>query len=372
MGPLAGLKVVEFTGLGPAPFACMYLADLGADVVRIDRAGEESLLGLSNDVLERGRRSVVLDLKSPEGKAAAVKLVAAADVLVEGFRPGVLERLGLGPTDMQAVNPRLVYARMTGWGQTGPLAHTAGHDLGYIALTGALHAIGPAAQPVPPLNLVGDFGGGSMFLVAGILAALFERQTSGKGQVVDAAITDGASLLMSMMYSMMGEAKWRDGRETNLLDGGSAVYRTYACADGRHLAIAPLERRFFVDFATRLGIDPAEYPDHSSPQAAPALAERLTALFLTRPRDEWCALFEGSDACVAPVLSLEEAPHHPHNMARGTFVEAHGKMQPAPAPRFDRTPADLPAAPPKKGEGAAAALTDWGFSPEEIAALHTR
>lgn len=372
MGPLAGLKVVEFTGLGPAPFACMYLADLGADVVRIDRAGEESLLGLSNDILERGRRSVVLDLKGAAGKAAAVKLIQAADVLVEGFRPGVLERLGLGPVDMRAANPRLIYARMTGWGQTGPLAHTAGHDLGYIALSGALHAIGPEGHPVPPLNLVGDFGGGSMFLVAGILAALFERQRSGEGQVIDTAITDGAALLMAMMYSLKGEGKWHDGREVNLLDGGSAIYRTYVCADGRHIAVAPLERKFFVDFATRLGIDPSEFPDHSNPAIAAPLVSRLEAIFATRARDEWCALFEGSDACVTPVLTMEEAPHHPHNAARGIFVEAHGKVQPAPAPRFDRTPAELPGAPPKKGEGAAAALAEWGFSQEEIAALGAR
>lgn len=359
MGPLAGLRVLEFAGLGPAPFACMVLADLGADVLRIDRAGGDSLLGLDRDVLDRGRRSLVLDLKSEDGRKTARDLAAAADVLVEGFRPGVMERLGLGPEPLAAANPRLVYARMTGWGQTGPLADTAGHDLGYIALTGALHAIGGAEAPVPPLNLVGDFGGGSMMLVTGILAALFARQTSGRGQVIDAAITDGASLLMAMMYSMKAQGKWRDERASNLLDGAAAVYRTYVCADGRHVAAAPLERKFFVEFATRLGLDPADWPDHLDPAVWPRLHARLAALFLTRSRDEWCALFEGSDACVAPVLSMDEAPEHPHNVARGTFVEIDGRVQPAPAPRFSR---DVPARPrsaPRLGEGGAEALAEW-------------
>ncbi len=359
MGPLAGLKVLEFAGLGPAPFACMVLADLGADVLRIDRAGAEGLLGLERDVLDRGRRSLVLDLKSEEGRATARRLAGAADVLIEGFRPGVMERLGLGPEDLKPLNRGLVYGRMTGWGQTGPLADTAGHDLGYIAITGALHAIGGVETPIPPLNLVGDFGGGSMFLIAGILAALWERQRSGEGQVIDAAISDGAGLLMAMMYSMRGEGKWHDARACNLLDGGAAVYRTYVCGDGRHVAVAPLERKFFVEFAGRLGLDAAEWPNHLDAAVWPALHARLAGIFLTRPRDAWIALFEGSDACVVPVLSLDEAPRHPHAVARGAFVEIDGIVQPAPAPRFSRSVPPRPKARPLPGEGGAEALADW-------------
>jgi len=359
MGPLSGLKVLEFAGLGPAPFACMVLADLGADVLRIDRAGAGNLLGLDRDVLDRGRRSLLLDLKSAADLDTARRLAGVADVLVEGFRPGVMERLGLGPETLAAANPRLVYARMTGWGQTGPLADTAGHDLGYVALTGALHAIGDADHPVPPLNLVGDFGGGSMMLVTGILAALFERQTSGRGQVIDAAITDGTALLTAMMWSMKAAGKWRDARAANLLDGGSAAYRAYPCADGRHLAVAPLERKFFEIFARGLGLDPADWPNHLDPAVGPALEARIGAILRTKTRDDWCARFAGTDACVAPVLSFDEAPHHPHNRARDTFVEIDGTMQPAPAPRFSRTPPSPPKAPPRPGEGGEAALADW-------------
>ncbi|MCE1237900.1 MAG: CoA transferase [Hyphomicrobiales bacterium] len=359
MGPLAGLKVLEFAGLGPAPFACMVLADLGADVVRIDRGGGPGLLGLDRDLLDRGRRSVVLDLKSEAGLATARRLAGVADVLVEGFRPGVMERLGLGPEALSETSPGLVYARMTGWGQSGPLADTAGHDLGYIAVTGALHAIGEVDRPVPPLNLVGDFGGGSMMLVTGILAALFERQRSGRGQVIDAAITDGTSLLMAMIWSMKGQGTWRDGRAANLLDGGSAAYRAYPCADGRHLAVAPLERKFFETFARCIGLDPAEWPDHLDRSVGEALAARIGAILKTKSRDDWCALFEGTDACVAPVLALEEAPDHPHNRARGAFVEIEGVIQPAPAPRFSRSVPPTPKPPPRPGEGGEAALTDW-------------
>lgn len=359
MGPLSGLKVLEFAGLGPAPFACMMLADLGADVLRVDRAGAGNLLGLDRDVLDRGRRSLVLDLKSEAGLETARRLAGVADVLVEGFRPGVMERLGLGPEVLRAANPRLVYARMTGWGQSGPLADTAGHDLGYIALTGALHAIGDADHPVPPLNLVGDFGGGSTMLVTGILAALFERQRSGEGQVIDAAITDGTALLTAMIWSMKAEGKWADARAANLLDGGSAVYRAYPCADGHHLAVAPLERKFFEIFARGLGLDPAEWPDHLDPAVGPALAARIGAILKTKTRDEWAALFEGADACVTPVLSLDEAPDHPHNRARATFVEIDGVRQPAPAPRFSRSVPSTPKPAPGPGEGGAAALAEW-------------
>jgi len=353
MGPLTGLKVLEFAGLGPAPFACMVLADLGADVLRVDRAGADNLLGMKNDVMERGRRSIILDLKSAEGIETAKKLAAKADVLVEGFRPGVMERLGLGP---EALSPQLIYARMTGWGQTGPLAQTAGHDLTYLALTGALHATGTAEQPLPPLNLVGDFGGGSMFLITGILSALFERQRSGLGQVIDTAITDGASVLMTMMYAMHAEGLWKDQRAANLLDGGAAIYRTYVCADGKHVAVAPIERKFFEAFCARLGLDATEWPDHTQTDA---LHAKLAGVFLTKPRDEWCALLEDSDACVAPVLSLAEAPQHAHNTARGTFVEVDGVRQPAPAPRFSRSVPGVPKRRPLPGEGGAEALRDW-------------
>ncbi|MBB5373353.1 CaiB/BaiF CoA transferase family protein [Acidocella aromatica] len=359
MGPLAGLKVLEFNGLGPAPFACMVLADLGADVLRIDRAGADNLLGLKQDFIERGRRSLVLDLKSAEGLETAKRLAGAADVLVEGFRPGVMERLGLGPEPLCAANPRLIYARMTGWGQTGPLAPTAGHDITYLALSGALHAIGTAEDPLPPLNLPGDFGGGSMFLITGILSALYERQRSGQGQVIDAAITDGAAVLMAMIYAMRAEGLWEDRRAANLLDGAAAIYRTYVCADGRHVAIAPMERKFFEIFAARAGLNAADWPNHADPAVWPALHAKLAALFLTRPRDEWCALFEGSDACVAPVLSLDEAPRHPHNQARGAFVEIDGVIQPAPAPRFSRSVPPTPAPRPAPNEGGEAALLDW-------------
>ncbi len=359
MGPLAGLKVLEFNGLGPAPFACMVLADLGADVLRIDRAGADNLLGLKKDIMERGRRSLVLDLKSTEGLETAKRLAGAADVLVEGFRPGVMERLGLGPEPLCAANPGLIYARMTGWGQTGPLAPTAGHDITYLALSGALHAIGTAEDPLPPLNLPGDFGGGSMFLITGILSALYERQRSGQGQVIDAAITDGAAVLMAMIYAMRAEGLWEDKRAANLLDGAAAIYRTYVCADGRHVAIAPMERKFFEIFAARAGLNAADWPNHADPAVWPALHAKLAALFLTRPRDEWCALFAGSDACVAPVLSLDEAPHHPHNQARAAFVEIDGVIQPAPAPRFSRSVPPAPAPRPAPNEGGEAALRDW-------------
>lgn len=369
MGPLAGTRILEFAGLGPGPFAAMVLADLGADVVRIDRPGGGDLLGLDRDILDRGRRSVVLDLKSAEGRATALRLAGAADVLIEGFRPGVMERLGLGPADCHALNPGLVYGRMTGWGQTGPLADSAGHDLTYIALSGALHAIGPAEAPVPPLNLIGDFGGGAMLLVAGVLAALVERGRSGRGQVVDAAITDGTALLAAMIYALKAGGKWRDGRAANLLDGGAPAYRTYVCADGRFLAVAPLEGKFFAEFARRIGLDLEGRPDHTDPADPARLGDRIAAILATRSRDEWAALLEGTDACAAPVLTLEEAPDHPHNRARATFVTVDGLVQPAPAPRFDRTPCAAPRPPAAKGEGAATALRDWGFAEEEIAAL---
>jgi alpha-methylacyl-CoA racemase len=337
----------------------MVLADLGADVVKLERGDGPNVLGLERDFMQRGRRSLIVDLKTPEGQQTARRLAAKADVLVEGFRPGVMERLGLGPDILCADNPGLVYARMTGWGQDGPLSQTAGHDITYLALTGALHAIGPHDQPLPPLNLVGDFGGGSMFLLTGILAALFERQRSGRGQVVDGAITDGAAVMMAMIYAMKAEGQWRDARAANMLDGGLAVYGTYECADGRHVAVGPLERKFFENFARVLGIDAALWPDHLAAASQPALRAELTARFKTRPRDEWCALFEGSDGCVAPVLSLAEAPEHPHNVARQAYVTREGVVQPGVAPHFSRSQPEAPGPCPAPGEGGAQALRDW-------------
>ncbi|WP_407528754.1 CaiB/BaiF CoA transferase family protein [Methylobacterium oryzisoli] len=339
-GPLAGLRIVEFAGIGPGPFAAMLLADLGAEVIRLDRPGGAD--PYSRNVVSRGRASVTADLKNPADVAAVLDLLAGADALIEGFRPGVMERLGLGPDAVLARNSRLVYGRMTGWGQTGPLAQAAGHDITYIALTGALAAVGPAAQPVPPLNLVGDYGGGSLYLAMGLLAALLSVRRTGEGQVVDCAVCDGAASLMAMFCDLTAQGRWQDARAANLLDGGTPWYRTYACADGRHIALGSLEPQFYARFLDLTGL--ADDPDCRERDDAarwPALHRKLEALFLTRTRDAWCALLEGSDACVAPVLTLAEAPGHPHLAARGTFVTHEGTVQPAPAPRFSRTPAAI-------------------------------
>ena len=369
-GPLTGLRVVELAGLGPAPYACMLLAELGADVVRVDRPGGGSLIVASEkDALNRGRPSVAVDLKSPGGRDVLLRLIDGADVLVEGLRPGVLERLGVGPDEALARNPRLVFARMTGWGQDGPLAQSAGHDINYLGLTGALHAIGPADRPVPPLNIGADFGGGSMFLIVGILAALFERGTSGRGQVVDAAMVDGASSLVTMIYGMLGAGLWRDRRAANLLDGGAPFYDTYACADGGHVAVGALEPQFYAALLEGLGLpdalpgaqyDVAHWPEHR---------RRFTEAFASRTRDEWAAAFEGTDACVTPVLGLEEAPAHPHLAARGTFVEQDGTALPGPAPRFSRTPGAVRGAARRPGADTRAVLSDWGFSADEVGKL---
>jgi len=369
-GPLTGLRVVELAGLGPAPYACMLLAELGADVVRVDRPGGGSLIvDPSKDALNRSRPSVAVDLKSAGGREVLLRLLDGADVLVEGLRPGVLERLGVGPDEALARNPRLVYARMSGWGQDGPLAQRAGHDINYLGLTGALHAIGTADKPVAPLNIGADFGGGSMFLLVGILAALFERGTSGRGQVVDAAMVDGASSLVTMIYGMLGAGLWQDRRAANLLDGGAPFYDTYVCADGRHVAVGALEPQFYAAFVEGLGLtgalpgaqyDLAHWPEH----------RRLFAeAFATRPRDEWAEAFAGTDACVTPVLALGEAPVHPHLAARGTFVEQDGASQPGPAPRFSRTPGAVRGAPRRPGADTREALTDWGFSADEVETL---
>ncbi len=373
-GPLAGLKIVEFAGIGPGPFAAMLFADMGAEVIRIERRGvSRRPLSLLNagpfDVLNRGRRAVAVDLKRPAGVQVALRLVAQADGLIEGFRPGVMERLGLGPDTCIACNPRLVYGRMTGWGQSGPLAHAAGHDINYIALSGALHAIGTPEQPLPPLNLVGDFGGGALLLAWGMLAALWEARSSGQGQVVDAAMTDGAALLMAMMYGVKAGGLWSNERGANLLDGGAPFYGTYACADGKYLAVGPIEPQFYRLFLEKAGITDPELVNQYDLTAWPYQREKLAAILRTRTRDEWCALLEGSDACVTPVLDLEEAPQHPHNRARRTFVVVDDVLQPAPAPRLSRTPGEIRNPPPQAGQDTHAVLCEWGFAQAEIDAL---
>jgi alpha-methylacyl-CoA racemase len=368
MGPLEGFRILEFAGIGPGPFCGMVLADLGAEVVRIDR--KDGPPGSSADFVGRGRRSLALDLKSPAAIAAVLRLVERADALIEGFRPGVMERLGLGPEPCLGRNPRLVYGRMSGWGQDGPLAQSAGHDMNYIALTGALWAIGrPGERPVPPLNLVGDYGGGGMLLAMGILAALLSAQKTGRGQVVDAAMVDGAALLMAPIYAAKARGRWQNARGVNFLDGAAPWYDTYECSDGSWLSVGPIEPQFFALMCEKLGLDAARFPDRMEPQAWPALKAELAAIFATRTRDDWAALFEGTDACVAPVLDLEEAPRHPHNAARGTFFEDEGAVQPAPAPRFSGTPTARPKPAPLRGEGGAEVLRDWGFDDNEITAL---
>ena len=339
-GPLRGLRVVEFAGIGPVPFAAMLLADMRADVVRVVRPGTPALD--KRDIVERGRRVVPIDLKSAEGRESALMLLDRADVLLEGFRPGVMERLGLGPDPVLQRNPRLVYGRMTGWGQTGPLAAAAGHDIDYIALAGALHAIGETGRgPVPPLNLLGDFGGGALYLVVGVLAALLEAQRSGHGQVVDAAIVDGAASLLTFIYAALARGGWRDERGNNLLDGGAPFYTTYRCADGEYIAVGALEPQFHEVLIARLGLDQEAFKDRLNPESWPRLRHVLQQTFAQRTRREWCELLEGTDACFAPVLALEEAAAHPHMAAREVFKAIDGVPCPAPAPRFSRTPSAL-------------------------------
>jgi alpha-methylacyl-CoA racemase len=365
-GPLAGLRVIELTGIGPGPHAAMLLADLGADVVRVERPpGGLQLAPRDSDQMLRGRRSVALDLKDPADRETVLRLVERADVLIEGLRAGVTERLGVGPADCLSRNPRLVYARMTGWGQHGPLAHRAGHDINYLALTGVLHAIGHAdGRPVPPLNLVGDFGGGSMFLAVGVLAALWERERSGTGQVVDAAMLDGVSVLAQMFWSLRACGLWSDQRGRNLLDSGAPFYDTYACADGRYVAVGALEPRFYAALLEGLGLAGRTLPAQLDQSGWPQLRERFTEVFASRSRDEWVAVFEGTDACVTPVLSFTEVPTHPHTAARGTIIELNGVPQGAPAPRFSRSVPDPPTPPPQPGADTAAVLADWEIAPD--------
>ena len=359
-GPLVGLKVLEFAGIGPGPFCAMMLSDMGAEVLRIDRAGFETP---EVDLPSRGRRSLVLDLKAAADGATALALIEKADVLVEGFRPGVMERLGLGPEVALVRNPRLVYGRMTGWGQEGPLARAAAHDINYIAIAGALAAIGPRdGPPVPPLNLVGDFGGGALYLAFGIMAALFERNVSGRGQVVDAAIVDGAISLMTAYQGLARSRGFSGRRGAFLLDGSAPHYRCYACADGRFVALGAVEPHFYAEFVRRAGIETRDLLDQAPPSDWPAASERLAEVFRQRTRDEWCELLEGTDACFAPVLEIEEAPAHPHNRARDAFVDVGGQLQPAPAPRFSRTPGRIQGPPPAPGEGGEGRLAAWGVT----------
>jgi len=337
-GPLAGYRIVEFAGIGPGPFACMMLADMGAEVVTLDRVGAKKNM---KSVAGRGRKVIELDLKDKTALAQVLDLLAGADALIEGFRPGVMERLGLGPDVVLARNPKLVYGRMTGWGQEGPLAQAAGHDINYISITGALAAIGTKERPVPPLNLVGDFGGGALYLVVGVLAALLEASRSGQGQVVDAAMCDGAASLMSMFFDLAAAGRWREGRDQNFLDGGAHFYGTYECACGHFISIGSIEPQFYALLRQHAGLSEDSYDAQMDPKAWPDLKQKLTEIFKSKTREDWCKIMEGTDVCFAPVLTMSEAPQHPHMAARGVFVERHGVTQPAPAPRFSRTPSSI-------------------------------
>jgi alpha-methylacyl-CoA racemase len=371
---LHGIKIIEFAALGPAPMGAMLLADLGATVLRIERksatGGRPSadLFDPKVDILNRNRQVIALDLKRPEGIAAGLQLIAGADALIEGFRPGVMERLGLAPDVCLARNPRLVYGRMTGWGQTGTLSQAAGHDINYLSLSGALHAIGErGGKPVVPLNLVAD-GGGAMLLALGILAALLEARVSGQGQVVDAAMTDGCATLMTMVHTFKAMGQWTQDRGSNVLDGGAHFYDTYRCRDGKYIAIGPIEPQFYALFLEKTGITDPEFKLQWDQARWPTLKERLRAILLEKTRDEWCGLMEGSDACVTPVLDMDEARQHPHNLSRNTFIEVDGVIQPAPAPRFSRTAPDRPTPPTARGV-AADILHEWGFGSEAIAQM---
>jgi alpha-methylacyl-CoA racemase len=373
-GPLAGVRVLELAGIGPGPYAAMVLSDMGAEVVRIDRAVQVRAAPPERpplDVLSRGRRSVGVDLKVPEGVEAVLRLVDSADALIEGFRPGVTERLGLGPDVCLERNPRLVYGRMTGWGQDGPYASAAGHDINYIALAGALAHIGRAgAPPTPPLNLVGDFGGGGLLLAFGIACGLFEVTRSGQGQVIDAAMIDGAANLMAMFWGFRATGMWSPERGTNLLDTGAHFYDVYECADGGHVSIGSIEPQFYAELLKRTGLDgDPELAGQMDRSKWPALKAKLAEVFRSRTRDEWCEEMEGTDVCFAPVLSMDEAPSHPHHVARGTFENRDGVVQPAPAPRFSRTAPALDRPPAFPGQHTDEVLRDWGFADDEVAAL---
>jgi alpha-methylacyl-CoA racemase len=374
-GPLDGVRLIELAGLGPAPFAGMMLADAGADIIRIDRINRAVYPPNQEahvDLMNRGRRSVAVDLKNPEGVALVLRLAEHADGLMEGFRPGVAERLGLGPDVCLARNPKLVYGRMTGWGQEGPMAQAAGHDIDYIALAGALHPIGRAGErPLPPLNLVGDFGGGGMLLAFGMLAAIIGAQRTGTGQVVDAAMVDGAASLMTMTYTLRSAGMWSGPRGTNLLDTGAHFYEVYETSDGGYMAVGAIESQFYAELIRLMGLEGEALPDQMDRDAWPAMKERFAGLFASKTRAEWEAIFEGTDACAAPVLSMAEAAENPHNRFRGTFTEVAGVVQPSPSPRFTSTPGSIRTPPPQPGQYGDEALAEWGLSGEEISGLRS-
>ena len=375
MGPLKGVKIVELAGIGPGPMCAMLLADMGADIVRVDRT-EDAKLGMGHDpkgeLRNRSRPNVAVNLKTPEGVETVLRLIDQADGLIEGYRPGVMERLGLGPDVCLKRNPKLIFGRMTGWGQTGPLAHVAGHDINYISIVGALHAIGPKdGPPVVPLNLVGDFGGGGLYLAMGLLAGIIEARTSGKGQVIDCAMTEGAASLMTMFYGLKAMGRWKETRESNTIDGGAHYYNVYQAKDGKYVSIGCGEARFYALMLEKIGLGDAQYlPEQLDQTQWPAMKQRLQKIFLTKTRDEWAALMEGTDACFTPVLNYEESIKHPHNVARNAFVTVDGFTQPAPAPRFDRTRSEIRMPPSVQGEDTDVTLKAWGFSNSEIAALH--
>ena len=362
-GPLSGLKIVEFQGIGPGPFCGMLLSDLGADVIRIDRAGSGGRAATPANVESRGRRSIALDLKNPDDVETALKLIEKADGLIEGFRPGVMERLGLGPDEALKRNPKLAYGRMTGWGQTGTLSHAAGHDLNYIALTGALGAMGRKGEaPYPPLNLIGDYGGGALYLAFGLLAAILSAKETGEGQVIDVAMTDGAASLSSMFYGMRAMGVWTDEREANLLDGGAHFYDCYETSDGKYVSLGSIEPQFYALLLEKAGLTDPDFQNQMDRKKWPELKKKIAAVMKTKTRDEWCEIMEGTDVCFAPVLSMAEAPQHPHNVARKTFVEYEGVTQPAPAPRFSKTPGEIQRPPAAPGTHTDEILKDWGLS----------
>lgn len=372
-GPLAGTKIIEVAGIGPGPFCAMLLADMGADVIRVDRAQNVSGGDPASppvDVMGRGRRSLGVDLKNPDGVETVLDLIAGADALIEGFRPGVMERLGLGPDVALARNPRLIYGRMTGWGQDGPYSSTAGHDINYIALAGALEPIGrKGGPPVPPLNLVGDFGGGGMFLAFGIACGLLHAQRTGEGQVVDAAMVDGAAVLMTMFHALGAMGMWQPERGTNMIDSGSHYYDVYETADSKYVSLGSIEPQFYAEMLRLTGLEGETLPGQHDKSEWPAMKARLTEIFKAKTRDEWCAIMEGTDVCFAPVLSLADAPKHPHNVHRGTFVELNGIVQPAPAPRFSATSASVQRPPAHAGQHTDEVLLEWGFDVDRVAKL---
>ena len=372
MGPLKGLKIIEMAGIGPGPFCGMVLADLGAEVIRVDRASAAGT-GTRQEPANRGKRSIAIDLKSPEGIEVVLKLIDRSDAIFEGFRPGVMERLGLGPDVCLGRNKKIVFGRMTGWGQDGPLANAAGHDINYISLSGALAAIGrPDSTPVPPLNLIGDFGGGGMLLALGLVSALLEAKGSGEGQIVDAAMTDGSALLMTMIYSMKGSGFWQDSTGSNLLDGGAHFYDTYECKDGKFISIGSIEPQFYKLLRELANLEDSIYDNQMSRENWPDLKKEIAKVFLNKTRDEWCDLMEGTDVCFAPVLSMWEAPQHPHNIARKTFIELEGLDQPAPAPRFSKTISEVRSPPALAGEHTDEILNEIGIDSDQIKTLRTQ